>query len=127
MAILVKGRVVSGPKEGAYFVSIYRDKLKNAVGFEPFPGTLNIECNTLPRYPNRSHFISSWTEKGKKFGAVWCYPCIILNTRGAVVVPDKTQHPKNIVEVISPYCLRTKFSLRNGDYVDVEIEEVKKS
>ncbi|MCD6523326.1 MAG: CTP-dependent riboflavin kinase [Candidatus Diapherotrites archaeon] len=125
MALILKGRVVSGSKEGAYFISKYTDKLEKITKFHPFPGTLNIECNVAPNYPSRGHFISSWTEGGKRFGAVWLYPCILLNTRGYVIVPEMARHAPNIIEVISPYCLRHKFNLKDGDYLEVEVEEVK--
>ena len=125
MSLLLKGRVVSGDKTGAYFMSQYRGKIKSKVGFDPFPGTFNIECTTVPRMPTRSHFISSWTDSGKKYGAVWVYPAIMLNTRVAVVVPEMTHHANNVVEVISDHCLRSKLNLKNGDYVEFEVNEAR--
>ncbi|MBN3037578.1 MAG: CTP-dependent riboflavin kinase [Candidatus Diapherotrites archaeon] len=125
MSLIVKGRLVQGSKEGAYWVSQYRSKLMNACGFDPFPGTLNIEANEVPRYPSKANFISSFTQEGKEFGAVWCYPCVILNARGAVVVPEATHHSTRIVEVIAPYPLKSKFDLKTGDYVEVEVDEAK--
>ena len=121
MALILKGRVASGSKEGAYFISKYREKLENITGFHPFPGTLNLECTQVPRMPTRAKFISSWTDGKSSFGAVWCYPCVLLNTRGYVVVPEKARHAPNVIEIISPYCLRHKFKLKDGDYVDIEI------
>jgi len=121
----VKGRVVSGAKEGAYFISIYKDKIQDKTGFHPFPGTLNIESNTYPVWSTKAEFISAWTQGDKEFGAVWIYPCDFKGTEAAVVVPDLTRHSKNIVELISPHCLRTKFDLKDGDYVDFSVQEVK--
>lgn len=127
MSLILKGRVVSGDKTGAYFISRYADRIKSKLGYDPFPGTLNIELNHAPRrFPSRSHFISSWTEGGKNFGAVWIYPAVMLNTRVYVVVPEMTSHANNIVEVLSQHCLRTKMSLKNGDFVELEVEEAKR-
>ena len=125
MSLILKGRVVNGDKSGAYFISQYVGKIRSKLGYAPFPGTLNIECNTTPRFPTRSHFISSWAEHGKQFGAVWIYPATMLNTRVHVVVPEMTSHASNIVEVISPHCLKSKLKLKNGDFVEIEIEAAK--
>ena len=112
MSLLLKGRVVSGDKTGAYFISKYAAKMKARLGYDPFPG-----------FPTRSNFISSWTDSGKQFGAVWMYPAVMLNTKVTVVVPELTHHGSKVVEVISQHCLRAKFHLKDGDYVEVEVEE----
>ncbi len=122
MSLILKGRVVNGDKSGAYFISQYASRIKSKVGYAPFPGTLNIECATIPRFPARSHFISSWTNRGRRFGAVWIYPATVLNTRVHVVVPEMTTHASNIIEVISPHCLKSKLGLKDGDFVEVEVE-----
>jgi riboflavin kinase len=119
--MLLKGRVVNGAKEGAFFISKYRDKIREKAGFEPFPGTLNVECNSTPIWPTKSMFIPSWTEEGREFGAVWMYRCKFKNAPAAIVVPDLTRHAANVIEIISPHCLKTKYSLKTGDFVDVEV------
>ncbi len=97
--------------------------MKARLGYDPFPGTLNIEVPVAPSFPTRSNFISSWTDSGKQFGAVWMYPAVMLNTKVTVVVPELTHHGSKVVEVISQHCLRAKFHLKDGDYVEVEVEE----
>ena len=126
MASIFKGRIISGVKEGAYFISMYAGKLEQAVGFRPFPGTLNIELNTTPRYPTRSHFVPSFTRGGKEFGSVFCYPVIMLDHECIAIVPDRSRLPKNVIEIISPLCLRRKFNLKDGDYVEIELSEPKR-
>ncbi len=126
MSLILKGRVASGAKEGAYFISKYRSKLVNAVGFEPFPGTLNVEASLPPKYPMKSNFIHAWKDGAKEYGAVWCYPAVLLNHKCAVIVPEHSHHSSKIIEIISPYPLRTKFGLKDGDYVTIEVEEVEK-
>jgi len=125
MSLILKGRVVNGNKSGAYFISQYADRIRSKVGYAPFPGTLNIECNTTPRFPTRSHFISSWTNRERNFGAVWIYPATMLNMKVHVIVPEMTTHANNVIEVIAPACLKTKLSLKAGDYVEIEVEEAR--
>jgi len=124
--MMLKGRVVSGNKRGAYFVSQYAERLSHLLGFQPFPGTLNIELPGQPRLPAKSFFIPSWSDKSKDYGAVWAYPAVLKNAPVTLLVPEKTQHAPNIIEIISPLCLRSKLGIKDGDYVEVEIEEAKK-
>lgn len=126
MSLILKGRVVNGDKTGAYFVSLYADRIKVKTGYDVFPGTLNIKCNDVPRFPTRSHFISSWTDRGRKFGAVWIYPAMMLNTPVHVIVPEMSHHGSEVVEVISPYCLKSKLGLKNGDYIEIEVNEAQR-
>lgn len=45
--ITLEGRVVSGMGEGAYYMSLegYRKQFREKLGYEPFPGTLNIKLS----------------------------------------------------------------------------------
>jgi riboflavin kinase len=126
MGLKLKGKIVGGNKTGASFVRKYEDKLKDACGFSPFPGTLNLDVGEDARLPSKSYFISSWTERGTGYGAVWCYPCILRNLQCAVVVPEKTVHASRVVEVISPYCLKSRLGLKTGDVVELEVMPAEK-
>jgi len=43
--ITFKGKIVSGMGEGAYYMSLegYKKQFKEKLGYEPFPGTLNLK------------------------------------------------------------------------------------
>ncbi len=119
------GKVVSGTKEGAYWMSIYVDKINKKLGFKPFPGTLNIDVGGLVTYPEKGQFIPSWKKGNKYFGAVFLFPATMLNTKVWVVLPEMKRNPKSIIEVISDKRLRTWFNLKDGDKVSIEMEEYK--
>ncbi len=121
--MIYHGRVVSGPKEGAYWVSKYSKKIEEKIGIRPFPGTLNIEVDGPVRYPDRGVFIPSWKERGKYFGAVFLFPAILMNTKVWVVLPEIKNNPRNVIEVISDKRLRTWLGLKDGDEVEIEMEE----
>ncbi len=123
MALIYSGKVVSGPKEGAYWISKYSSKIKEKIGIEPFPGTLNIEVEGPIRYPDKGEFIPSWREKKQYFGAVFIFPAIMRNTHVWVVLPEIKKNPRNIIEVISDKRLRTWLGLKDGDIVEIEMEE----
>ena len=118
------GKIASGPKEGAYWVSKYSDRIYDKLGFHPFPGTLNIKVDGPIRYPEKGVFIPSWKEKRQYFGAVFLFPAIMLNTKVWVILPEEQRHT-DVIEVISESRLRTKFDLRDGDDVEIEIYDAK--
>jgi CTP-dependent riboflavin kinase len=47
-----------------------------------------------------------------------------LNTKVWVILPEEQRH-KDVIEVISDARLRTKFDLRDGDEVEIEIYDAK--
>ena len=44
-----EGRIISGMGEGAYYMSLneYKKQFKEKLGYEPYPGTLNIKLNSM--------------------------------------------------------------------------------
>ncbi|HID47787.1 MAG TPA: DUF120 domain-containing protein, partial [Methanococcaceae archaeon] len=63
---------------------------------------------------------------GKKYYGVKVLPAKICKdefaARGALIFPEKSDNPKDIVEVISPVNLREYLSLKNGDVVKIIVE-----
>jgi len=126
--IIAKGFVFTGIKEGAYYVSLkgYSDQFKEKLGYEPFPGTLNIK---LIEPKNRGFlrnlegiFISGFSDEKRTYGWVKCFPAIINNKLDcAVILLERTIHPRNVIEVISKHHLRKELNLRDGDIVEIKI------
>lgn len=122
------GRVVTGIDEGAYYVSRkkYREQFLRKLGFDPFPGTLNLKLNLgirkkLETYPNIE--IDGFMYGKRSFGKVKCFPAIINNTiKGAVALIDRTHHNDSVIEVIAPIYLRRKLGLKDGSEVQVKIK-----
>jgi len=125
---VIVGEVVSGLGEGAYYVKQYSPLIQEYLGFEPYPGTLNVRvlfpktvfdalCNVRPV------IIPGFTKGGRTFGDVKAYRVRIDGVEGAVVVPSRTVHPPKIAEIIAPVNLREKLGLRDGDRVRIEVVE----
>lgn len=123
----IKGSVISGTKEGAYFMSqdVYTNQFKDKIGFNPFPGTLNIQvdeekalkvCDTLKDHMG--------TIKGSKnFGDVkFIKATLNYKIKGALVFPVKTHHSTEILEFIAPDNLRKSLNLKDGDDVFIMIQ-----
>jgi riboflavin kinase len=132
----LKGRVISGKKRGTIFLSQknYVSRIRNALGFNPYPGTLNLELDPEGAVKTRDMIeeavsmnirISGFQEKGKHFGGLRCYPCKASSKGkgidGFVVIPDKTTHPPEIIELVSNVNIRESLSLKDKDDVTVEL------
>jgi len=133
----IKGMVVSGVEEGKRFLAMseYKKRIKNVLGFEPFPGTLNIKL-TEKEKKKRSQLlalepiiIDGFERNGKKYGDLYAYKCMVClrnahssnSIEAAVVFPLRTRHGVEILEIISSKNLRKNMRLRNGSVVKITI------
>jgi riboflavin kinase len=129
-AIKIIGKVTSGLGEGRIFLSLpyYKESFEKFLGFTPYPGTLNLVIydrvsleNRLILDTERHILIPEFKSENRILGAVKAFPASINGLRpAAIVFPLRSTHPKSIIEIISPYHLREKLNLKDGD--DVEIE-----
>ena len=80
--ISFEGRVVSGMGEGAYYMSLagYRKQFSEKLGYEPYPGTLNVKLvdkifrdarREIGKYP--SIFIDGFSDTKRTYGWAKCY------------------------------------------------------
>ncbi|RXE55645.1 riboflavin kinase [Methanoculleus taiwanensis] len=123
------GTVISGLGEGRYYMSIphYREQFAEKLGFEPYPGTLNIRLNPLSIQVRKEldtrHWIDidGFTADNRTFGGAYALPCRIGGHPCAIVVPTRTHYPEDIIEVIAGCELRKELSLTDNDTVEVEI------
>ncbi|MDH7517095.1 MAG: DUF120 domain-containing protein [Candidatus Thermoplasmatota archaeon] len=128
------GRVVSGMGEGRYYTEQngYISQFKEKLGFIPYPGTLNVEISYIERNKLRllkeynAITVDEFRDRDRTFGGVRCFNAEINGVRGAIVLPVRS-HYSNILEFISPYYLREKLGLKDGDEVKVIIYLGKRS
>ena len=127
-----EGNVVSGMGEGAYYVALdgYRRQFKEKLGYEPYPGTLNIRLvdqvfmnarRELGMHP--SIFITGFSDGMRTYGWVKCYRAIINQSidNAAVLVLERTHYDDNMLEVISPVSIKQTAGIKNGDRVKVQV------
>jgi len=126
---LLSGSVVSGIGEGKYYMSLepYKQQFNALLGFEPYPGTLNIRL-TSSSLPVRKKIdaldwtrIKGFTTDGRTFGDAKCLPCRIGTISCGIVMPGRTHYPEDIIEVIAPMALRRKLGVEDTDAVTVEV------
>ena len=122
------GIVVSGLFEGAYYISRegYRNQIREKLGFDPFPGTLNVKLvqedfekrRRLEKHP--SVILEGFKDGERSFGACKVYPLLLNDEiRGALIVADRTIHDLSTMEIVSPVYLRRHFGLSDGDKIKV--------
>jgi riboflavin kinase len=128
--INIVGKLFSGFGEGAYYISHkgYEKQFIEKLGFKPYPGTLNLkiqekdvgkkkiveECSDL--------LIDGFSNDSRNFGSVKCCKTIVNDKiEGAIIFALRTHYGDDVIELISPYNLRHKLKLEDGDEVKITI------
>ncbi|MBN2042744.1 MAG: CTP-dependent riboflavin kinase [Candidatus Aenigmarchaeota archaeon] len=127
------GTVFTGDGEGKYYMSLkgYADQIREKMGFVPYKGTLNLRLGTRTEIEEKNVMARSggivlegFSDGERSFGEVRCFPCRINGTLcGAVIIPKRTHYPKDIIEIISKENLRKRFSIKNGDTIEIEVSQ----
>ena len=122
----IVGTVVSGIGEGAYYVREYAPMIREYLGFEPYPGTLNVRV-LFPRtifdafYNVQPVILPGFVKDGRTFGDVKAYRVRVEGIEGAVVVPSRTVHPPKIAEVVAPVYLREALNVGDGSRITLKV------
>lgn len=118
------GSVSSGLGEGAYYVSEYAVKIKEKIGYTPYPGTLNLKVGVRPPLPPDAEVVAGFHKEDRSFGEVTLYPTELSagrrKTPAHLIVPDRTHH-RDEMEFIARGNLRKKLGLKDGATVKVKL------
>ena len=129
-SVTLEGTVFTGIGEGAYYITKegYRKQFVEKLGYDPYPGTLNIKLTSdydikaraeLEAYPAME--IQGFKNENRTYGPVKCYPVIINNkAKGAILFALRTHYDASVVEIIAPNFLRQQLKLKDGHKVKVE-------
>jgi riboflavin kinase, archaea type len=126
----IAGAVASGLGEGRYYLSQpgYVVQFQERLGYAPFPGTLNIRVGPkeLLTVGTVKHWagirIDGFQASGRTFGGATCFPAHLRGQASHLIVPDRT-HYQDVVELVAPVSLRETLRLKDGDQVEVGVEE----
>lgn len=131
-----QGNVISGMGEGAYYMSLegYRRQFREKLGYEPYPGTLNVRLTDqiymnsrleLGKHP--SIFINGFSDGTRTYGWVKCYRATVNNgaiDNAAVLVLERTHYDDGMLEVIAPISIKQSVGIKNGDLIKVQVQLV---
>jgi riboflavin kinase len=126
----LEGKVLKGLGEGQYYVNIpgYRKQFEEKLHFSPFPGTLNVQLtenssilqNLLHEMPAVQ--VEGFNDGERTFGGGKCYPVVVGGIEAAVVAPERTHYPSDLIEIIAPVKLRDALELNDGDRVVIQVK-----
>jgi len=116
----MRGKIASGLGQAQYFISRegYSRQFLEHLGFVPFPGTLNVQLEESFPVELPAIRIEGFAEEGKSFGECKCYRIRLNGIEAAVVRPEKSRYPPELIEIIAPVKLRA-LGLEDGDPVEV--------
>ncbi|MCS7139122.1 MAG: DUF120 domain-containing protein [Candidatus Nezhaarchaeota archaeon] len=129
--VVITGEVFTGLGEGAYYMSLegYRTQIIEKLGFNPYPGTLNLkltEPSDLYFRELLSHksgiLIKGFSDGKRTYGSVKAFRAKVRGIDAAVLLIERTHYGRDTLEVIAPVNLREALKLKDGDRIPVEVQ-----
>jgi riboflavin kinase len=128
-ALDIKGKIAAGSGEGRFYLSLegYRNEIQRKLGFVPFPGTLNIVVDPdsmLSRQQLRRMepiVIQGFKDGQRTYGDLFAYRCRLEGLECALIIPLRTHHGPDIVEIICPSDIKRTLGKKDGDTVAVVV------
>jgi len=132
----LRGTVTGGMGEGRHYISLpgYMEQFRDRLGYEPFPGTLNVELDeeSTRARAGLDHVdpvrIDGWEDDERTYGPAFCWPAALVVGEERyepvhLIAPERTHHGEDKAELIAPDRLRDEFGLEDGDEVTVRVED----
>jgi riboflavin kinase len=119
--------------EGAYYMSLegYKTQFKEKLGFQPYPGTLNVKLSEMMfansrRDIDRCHYIyiDGFNDGSRTYGWVKCYPADINDGKvpnSAILVLERTHYDNSLLELIAPVSIKEYLDIQNGDKIKISV------
>ncbi|MFP8956962.1 DUF120 domain-containing protein [Natrialbaceae archaeon A-CW3] len=135
--IELEGVVTGGMGEGRHYISLpgYSRQFDERLGYEPFPGTLNVSLHDDSVRRRRaiasleSVPIDGWEDEERTYGPAVCSPATVETADGEVyetahtIAPERTHHDEDQLELIAPEKLRDVLDLEDDDHVTITVGE----
>lgn len=127
--LTIHGQVLSGLGEGEYYISRpgYRKEFNRIFGFDPYPGTLNVEVEPMDREKleelegTPGILIEGFESEGRTFGGVKCFFATVGGVEAGAILPIRSHHA-HVLEMVSPHRLRDKLDLDEGQRVEIRVD-----
>lgn len=130
--VLLKGTLVSGMGEGAYYMSLkgYTKQFKSKISYVPFPGTFNVKLGKKEYTETIRQFealdgtrIDGYSDGKRTYGWVKCFKAKLNSSLDCAFIRlERTHHDTSTIELISKNNLRKSAKLSDGDKVTISIE-----
>ena len=130
-SVLLKGILVSGMGEGAYYMSLkgYTKQFKTKIGYVPFPGTFNVKLEKKEYTEAIRQFggldgihIDGYSDGKRTYGWVKCFSAKLNSSFDCELIRlERTHHDTSTIELISKNNLRKTAKLSDGSKVTIVI------
>jgi riboflavin kinase, archaea type len=128
--IILKAKLTSGLGKGKFFIEKegYQKSFKKLLNYIPWPGTFNLKLTDQLPDKIKYKIIHGFEEGNKTLGSINYHKCSIMNNKikdliTHIIVPQKTEHDKTTLEIISPKHLRKVLNVNDGDEIIIMIEQ----
>ena len=129
--VLLKGILVSGMGEGAYYMSLkgYTKQFKSKIGYVPFPGTFNVKLGkkeyteTIRQLEGMEGIhIDGYSDGKRTYGWVKCFKAKLNSSFDCELIRlERTHHDTSTIELISKNNLRKTAKLSDGSKITITI------
>lgn len=133
----LEGTITSGMGEGRHYISLpgYKRQFEDRLGYDPFPGTLNVELREESVRRRRAMDavepvpIDGWEDEERTYGPAVCHPATVETADGETyeeihtIAPERTHHDDDQLEIVAPEKLRDVLDLTDGDNVTIHVGE----
>ncbi len=126
-----RGSLFTGFGEGGYYVSLhgYAKQFMSKLGFEPFPGTLNLRLSSPAQIEQRRQLqflkgieIQGFEDGNRTYGPVKCFRANLERKYPAAVLGiERTHYDHSVIELIAQLDLRKGLGLNDGDECSVTV------
>jgi riboflavin kinase len=134
--VTLAGEITTGMGEGRHYVTLpgYKVQFEEKLGYDPYPGTLNVRLDAASKRERsilgslEGVTITEWEDEERTYGGATCYPATVEAATGPtfegahVIVPHRTHHDSDELELIAPERVRDELGLLDGDEVSVHVE-----
>ena len=125
MKIELAGGVFTGQGEGKKYVELswVKQQIKEKLGFNPYPGTLNLRLDE--KNVKRRVLLEKDANMRVCHSEGYCtgllFKASLDGVVCGVVIPQVENYPENVLEVVASVNLKQKLRLRDGDLVTVTV------
>jgi CTP-dependent riboflavin kinase len=126
MNIILYGKIVSGLGEGKVFTELpwAKEQFINKVGIDPYPGTLNLRLENPEALKNLQKLKicpgKTIVPDNPTFCKGVCYQIMVQGSiPGAIIIPLIPGYPDDKLEIISPYNLKERLRVEDGDEITI--------
>lgn len=124
---ILKGKLVKGIGKAGYFTQIdwVVNQCKEKLGFNPYPGTVNIKVEgenlKLWKSLQEKEVIEIEPPEGSNFCTGKTLKVAIGDIPAAIMLPGVEGYPEDIVEIIAPVMVKETLKIEDGDMIEVKL------